>query len=432
MRLAIAAALLLSTAPSFAIDAVTYKGTLGGHDIVVELADPGNGDPVGRYSYMSQGGDIPLNALEEVDGYIGLLEEAPCTETTCVSDDNGVITNKPIGAVWILQYAADGSLGGNWQAEGKQSKTLDVTLTEIGRRTLPEGTEITPYGLYDSTQQLTYSGGTTFTPEAAPYDFAKMDVLLEEGPVEMLEGSSFRYVTDPRSKFAFPRIVAFADGSSTDAANAALAAEHAQINYFAFDCLSMVYGGFGGRGDMLDMGYGTLGDFDYESVTMAYLSPTLVGWTEGGSTWCGGAHPNNHFDSYIIDAKTGAPFAMGLVFKDWTATTNYDDYDADVDQAAALANPGRYGWQAGQPLIDYVIANRVVSDDESYETECGIDELIASNLGMRFAPDDTVVFSLVGLPHVIFACGDDLVTVKLADIPQFLAPTAKDYFPALN
>ena len=431
MRLALAALFVLAAMPAFAIDAITYKGTIGGHDVVVELADPGNGDPVGRYSYLSKGGDIPLNALEEVDGYIGLLEEAPCTETTCVSNDYGTVSDKPIGGVWILQYGTDGSLAGTWQAEGK-TKTLDVSLTEIGRRTLPADTEISPYGLYDSMQMLTYPGTSGFTAAVAPYEFAKMDVPLAEGPVLSLDGSTYRYVTDPRTKFPFPRIVSFADDSSTEAANAALAARHARINSYAFDCLGMVYGGFGGRGDMLGMGAGTLGDFDYENIEVSYLSPTLVGWTEGGSTFCLGAYPNNHYDSYLIDARTGADFAMGLVFKDWTATRNYIDYDAPVDQAAALADPNNYGWEAGQPLIDYVRADRVPSGDESYETECGIDELIGTNLGMRFAPGDEVIFSLVGLPHVIFACGDDLLTVKLADIPQLLAPTARDYFPELG
>ena len=430
MRFALAAAFLLAASPSFALDAITYRGTLGGNDIVVELTDPAAGDPVGRYSYMSQGGDIPLNALEEVDGYIGLLEEAPCTETTCVMDDDSVISDTPIGAVWILQASPDGTLTGTWREEGKTSKTLQIALTEIGRRTLPENIELSPYGLYNSAQALSYPDSVSFAATTVPYEFAKMDVALQEGPVETLAGSSYRYVIDPRSKFPFPRIVSLADGSSPDAANAALANQHAQINYYAFDCLAMVYGGFGGRGDMLGMGAGTLGDFEYESITVAYLSPTLMGWTEGGSTFCQGAYPNNHYDSYIIDVKTGGTFAMGRVFKHWTAVTNYDDRDAPIDQAEALANPDRYGWEAGQPLIDYVIANRT-RRNEPNDGDCVIDELITTNLGMRFAPGDRVIFSLVGLPHVIFACGDDLLAVKLADIPELLTPEAKDYFPSL-
>ena len=432
MRLASIAAILLATIPAaHAVDAVTYRGTLGGLEIVLELTDGGSGAAVGRYSYLNKGGDIPLNTLDATSGAIALSEEAPCTETTCVSDDNGNITDKPVGAIWSLVEDQDGSLSGTWQADGKASKVLDIALTEIARRSLPEDAEISPYGLYDSIQTLAYPGAGGFTPQAAPYEFAKMDVTLQEGALETLDGSTYRYVTDPRTKFAFPRIVSFADGSAPDAANAALATRHAEINYYAFDCLSRIYGGFGGRGDMLGMGAGTLGDYDQEMVTLSYLSPTLVGWTEGGSTFCQGAYPNNHFDSYVIDAITGGSFALGRVFKDWTAVSNYADSEAPIVQAEALADPDNYGWQAGQPLIDFVIANRTPSDDAAYETECGINDLIASNLGMRFASGNQVIFSLVGLPHVIFACGDDLLTVKLADIPQLLTQEASTYFPTL-
>ena len=118
------------------------------------------------------------------------------------------------------------------------------------------------------------------------------------------------------------------------------------------------------------------------------------------------------------------------MFKDWIASNNLNDYNAAVDQAAARAAPQDYMWQAGQPLIDYVRANRSTSDAERDE-ECGIDELIGTHLGVRFESGDRVVFMLEDLPHVIFACSDDLLTVKLADIPQLLAPTAHHYFPAL-
>ena len=262
MRLALAV-MLLAVAPAVtnAADVVTYKGTLGEHDIVVELTERWDGPIVGRYSYLSQGADIPLNALDLGDDEFGLVEEAPCTETTCISQDDGSITNTPVGATWTMFFDLKGNLHGTWKGAGKTGKALEVNLREIGSRTLPEGTELTPFGLYDSAQSISYPGQAGFTPDALPYDFAKMDVPLTQGPVETIQGSTIRYVTDPRTRFAFPRIVSLADGSSADAANTVLARRHAQINSYAFDCLSLVYGGFGGRGDMVgkDMGAGTGG-----------------------------------------------------------------------------------------------------------------------------------------------------------------------------
>lgn len=430
MRLAVLAAILFTTTPVLALDAITYKGTLGRSDIIVELTDPAEGMMTGRYSYLRVGGDIPLHNRDGIDR-IELAEEAPCSETTCILDADGAVTEPPIGGLWSLDISADGSqLSGSWAPADKPGKTLDVTLTEIGRRTLPAGTEASPMGLADSSFMQIYANDAPFTAATFPYDFAKMDVALTEGPVQQLDGSSFRFVSDPRSVFAFPRIVALADGSSPETVNRALAERHATINLAAFSCLNTAYAGFSYSGYGISMDGGSLGDFDSENIALAYLSPTVLGWTESGSTWCGGAHPDNHFNSFIIDVRTGEELALGKVFKDWVATARIGDYEAVVDQAAALEAPELYTWAAGQSLIDYVLAN-YAPGDAGFAGECDMDELITTNLGLRFAPGDKVVFTLEGLPHVIHACTEDLLTVSLADIPQLLAPTASDYFPAL-
>lgn len=430
MRQLIATAILLTTTPALALDAITYKGTLGRSDIIVELTDPAEGMMTGRYSYMRVGGDIPLHNRDDIDRF-ELAEEAPCSETTCILDVDGFVVDSPIGGLWSLNSSADGSqLSGSWAPAGKQGKTLDVALSEIGRRTLPTDVEDGPMGLADSAFMQIYANDAPFTAATFPYDFAKMDVALTEGPVQELDGSSFRFVSDPRTVFAFPRIVALADGSSTEAANQALAERHATINLAAFSCLNTAYAGFSYSGYGISMDGGSLGDFDAENIALSYLSPTVLGWTESGSTWCGGAHPNNHFNSFVVDVRTGRELALGKVFKDWVATGKIDDYDAVVDQAAALEAPGQYSWAAGQGLIDYVLANYAPSD-AGFAEECGMDELITTNLGLRFAPGDKVVFTLEGLPHVIHACTEDLLTVGLADIPDLLAPTASAYFPSL-
>jgi hypothetical protein len=257
-----------------------------------------------------------------------------------------------------------------------------------------------------------------------------MDVTLTEGDIQTLDGSTFRYVSDPRSVFEFPRIVELADGSSPDAANRALAERHGIINLAAFSCLDKAYAGLSYSGYDVSMEGGSLGDYDGENIELVYLSPTLLGWTEAGSTYCGGAHPNNHFNSFFIDTRTGRELALGKVLKDWIATGKIDDYDATVDQAAALEAPEQYFWAAGQPLIDYVLA-RYTPSDPAFAEDCGIEELITTHLGLRFAPGDQVIFTLQDLPHAIVACTEDLLTVRLADIPDLLAPTAADYFPAL-
>lgn len=430
MRLAILAAALLATTPVFALEAVTYKGTLGGHDIVAELVAPAAGQLTGRYSYLAKGGDIPLDANGSVGTAISMLEEAPCTQTTCTENQYGDVV-PPTGGIWSVTLSGDGSLTGDWTPTDK-SKSLPITLTEIGRRTLPDAAEITPYGLRDSTFELFYGDGAIFAPHTAPYEFAKMEVVMAEGASETLEGSTFRYVTDPRTKFPFPRILSLSDGSSTQLANEALERRHTALSFFAFDCMAQVYAGFGANEYSLGLNEGTLGQYDEESVVLSYLSPTVLNWVESGSTYCTGAHPNNHSDTHIVDTRTGEPFALANIFKGWVATMKVGGADGEIDQAAARQAPQDYYWGADQELIDYVIAHRVSSGDEQFEDECGINDLIASNLALRFVPGDAVLFTLEGLPHVNFACSEDLLTAKLSDIPELLTPTAKDYFPSLQ
>jgi hypothetical protein len=430
VRFVVVAAFLIAATPAFALDAITYKGTLGRSEIIVELTDPAQSMMVGRYSYLQIGGDIPLHNLDGIVK-VELAEEAPCTEETCVADENNTIIDPPIGANWSLNFDANGAgLLGHWTQAGSTDKRMDVTLVEIGRRTLPPNTDLSPKGLADSAFIRIYAYGDPVTPALHPYEFAKMQVSPTEGAVQELDRSKFRFVSDPRTQFGFPRIVALADGSSLDAANLALASRHAAINVAAFSCLNTAYSGFSFSPYDISMTGGSLGDFDGESVAIGYLSPTVMGWTEAGSTWCGGAHPNNHFNSFIIDLKTGETLPLGKVFKHWTATSRVDDdglADEPIDQAAALTDPDGYFWHAGQPLIDYVLANY---KGEAVEG-CATEELIYTNLGVRFGPRDTAIFTLEDLPHAIFACTEDVLTVKLADIPELLAPTAKDYFPSL-
>jgi len=397
--------------------------------VVVELTEPADGAVVGRYSYLSKGVDIPLQARSSDNGEYVLAEEARCEPGLCTPNEDYVVPEPPIAGTWTLVPAEDGeTLAGTWESGGK---SLPISLERRGSRPLPDGVEVSPMGLHDSVLTQLMQSNTSFAPETSPYDFLKMDVALEEGPIEELEGSRFRYVTDPRTKFKFPRVVSLSDGSDIGPANGALARGHARLNYFALDCASQAYAGFGGNDSMLEMGAGTLGDFEYETVTLTYLSPRVMTWIEGGSTFCANAHPNNHADTTMVDVRTGQPLALGRILKDWEPTKSMIDYEPPADREAALERPGDYFWTAGQPLIDYAIAHREPSSDAAFEAECGVDALIASNLAFRFEPGDLLVFTLEGLPHVNYACTQDLVTVPLAEIPELLAPEAADYFPGL-
>jgi len=399
MRYAAAVLVLaLSATPAFA-DAVTYRGMLGKLPIVVELADPASPAELGfgRYAYMSKGIDIPLDPLEADAGTLAFVEQLPCTDETCTRTDDGSPIEGPIGATWQLTPDGD-RLTGTW-VDG--DTTLPVTLTRIGKRRIDPQAAHTAGDLADVNISF-LSGESRMSPETDPYDWAKLQVAPKVGAETDWDGMRFQYVSDPRVGLAYPRIIKAGD-TDLGPANAYLEAQQAAMNADALNCKAKVYAGMGFMG--VDFG-GTLGGWDEEQVTVTYLSAHVLGWTESGSLWCGGAYPENHANYYALDTAAGEPLQLGQIFRDWT------DHPS-------------------KELVDFIKANREHDSDADWEAECGIDELIGEYLAVRFEQDDRVTFALSGLPHVIAACGMDLYSASLTDLVPYLASSAENYFPAL-
>lgn len=400
MRYAAAVIMLaVSATPAFA-DAVTYKGTLGKLPIVVELADPASDAELGfgRYAYMSKGIDIPLDPLDAEPGTLAFVEQAPCTEETCTPTDDGtLIKDGPIGAAWELRADGD-KLTGTW-VDG--DKSLPIALTRIGSREIPDGMISTAGELADVTYSFLYDT-LRLTEETDPYDFAKMQVDQQVSGETDWDGMRFHYLTDPRVGLAYPRIVKAGDAPLFEA-NAYLESRQFAMNADALNCKAKVYAGMGWMGENFG---GTLGGWDEEQVTVTYLSPTVLAWTESGSLWCGGAYPENHINYHVLDMATGEPLELGLIFEGWTG----------LPPAS---------------LVDFIRQNREHDSDAAWEAECGIDNLIADYLAVEFKQDGTVTFALSGLPHVIGACGTDLLSAPITDLVPYLASSAENYFPAV-
>jgi hypothetical protein len=400
MRYAAAVLVLaLSATPAFA-DAVTYKGTLGKLSIIVELADPASSAELGfgRYAYMSKGIDIPLDPLDAEPGTLAFVEQLPCTEKTCTTKEDGsLILDGPIGAAWELKADGDG-LTGTW-VDG--DKSLPVKLTRVGSRPIDPQAVHTAGDLADVNIGFLFGEGR-MTEENDPYDYAKMQVDQMVSEETDWDGIRFQYLTDPRVGLAYPRIVKAGETPLFDA-NAYLESRQFAMNADALNCKAKLYAGMGYMG--MDFG-GTLGGWDEETVTVTYLSPTVLAWTEAGSLWCGGAYPENHLNYYALDLATGEPLELGQIFEGW-----------------ASAPPAN--------LVEFIKQNREHDSDADWEAECGIDDLVADYLAVEFKQDGTVTFALSGLPHAINACGVDLYTAPLTELVPYLASSAENYFPAL-
>jgi hypothetical protein len=380
-------------------DPTTYVGKLGKADIAVEFTeDPSVASkPVAaRYFYLSQGIDIPLQPKSQGKGNLELAEEEACGTEKC-----GDGRAAPTAAVWRLASKDGGkTLTGTWNAK----KSLPVSLTRMASRPQPRDFPETPLGLYDFSDETFYPDGTAITKQNSPYDYIRLDVPVRQGKKQGWPGAYYNYVSDPRTVFEMPRLVELADGVAIEPANKLLQERQWQQSRAALSCAALRYRGFHEDAPLDTMDDGTLGGYDETTSEVTYLSPSLMSWTESGSVFCGGAHPTNYTERYNMDVRRGTLIGLSDIFSD------------TVDG------------KPGPSLVTFVREKRERPSDKTqidFEAECGTDDLISDYLTVYFRRDESghrIVFGLSGLPHVINACGDDLMSMPVAEAKHLLKP----------
>jgi hypothetical protein len=413
LRTSLAALAIAVASPALA-DAATYWGKLGSTDIVIELSSEfGDADEatVGRYLYAKKGIDIPLHVIEATAEKLVLYEELPCTRELCepAFEASGPLPEELKGAVWTLSSEDGDTLKGTWV--GKQgAKPIAIDMTLVGTRPFEPTEDMQPHQLAGLPFDIV-DGKEGLNSSNYPYDFLKA-TTGEQAITEVMQmgGVSYIEVTDQRVKFPFPQLVDTGDFDQRDA-NQRLFTRQSVMIIAGLDCEAQAsYFGMGWSPGA-EMSLGSYAGYPDETVAVRYLSPTVMSWSESGSLYCGGAYPENHTYLTNIDMKTGQDLDLSKIFAD--------------------SKMGEYRWEPGQSLIDLAIARRS-KDEYAFGEECGIDELIATNLAVTFKEGDIAVFTLQGLPHVIQACQDDIFEAPLAELKAYLAPTATEFFPSLG
>lgn len=426
MRLTLIALLAATTATSALADAITYKGTLGTLPIIVEFSsNPAEPDElfVGRYAYMNKGIDIPLDVVDFEPGRFSLAEELPCDETSCNNTADDTPPAPRLGAKWHLETAGT-RLTGTWAGNGK---TLPISLEAVGSRSFEYDPPLTAdslasvyYGFFASDARL--------TAETDPYDWAKLEVPLEYSAKTTWGDSAFHYATDPRTKFPYPRVIRAGD-TDVSLTNAHLRSNHFAMSADALNCPAHAYLGLGWD-PISAHSIDTLAGYEDETVTVSYLSPRVMTWVEAGSLWCGGAYPENHARYYNLDVATGEFLDLSRIFKGWVFNQGAE---ITADQEEASHDPLDYRWGPDAALAAFIRTHRTTTEaDAEWEKECGIDDVIATNLRISFEQGDIVQFRVGDLPHVAGACEGTVYTAPITELRELLAPQAADYFPVLR
>ncbi|UVK40673.1 hypothetical protein LHFGNBLO_002164 [Mesorhizobium sp. AR10] len=397
-------AALLGLSTAALAEPVTYAGKIGQTDIVVEFTgDPSapDGPLAGRYFYRSKGVDIPLQARPLKGRRFELAEEEACGAEKC-----GEGQAAPVAAIWRLASADKGkTLEGTWIGK----KTRPLKLTRIAAREQTEPPASSPLDLHDFTD-IKFSGDDApITMEASPYDYLRLDFAPRTlapriGEKTGWPDASFSYVVDPRTRFAMPRIVELSGDTSAEAANALLHNRHRHASLGALSCAALRYAGFHENGPIDTMDDGSLGGYEDSTSEVTSLTPQLMSWRESGSLFCGGAHPTNYSEAYVMDVRRGVLLGLQDIFSD------------TVDG------------KPGPSLIAFIAERRKKPTDQTqidFEAECGTNDLVDDYLAASLKRDgdkQLLVFRLQGLPHAIQACGDDVLELPVSEAQDLFKP----------
>ncbi|ESQ78019.1 hypothetical protein [Asticcacaulis sp. YBE204] len=395
MRRLIAVLLTVYAFPA-AADTVTqtvYEGTLGKSPIVLEVRSATVGGKTltgGRYYYTKYRGLIPLEGRGN-----GLMDERPyCEDPQC-----------PVTGTFSLKASATG-LTGTWTAKGK-SAAVPVTLKKVAARNVASTIAIR------TVEDLSVVDTVLESPDVPvgddPFRSRRLNQDNVYGPETVVGPIAYRTVTDKATGVHYLSLTRHPDAAAMKKVNATLDIERYFRLEGALDCLSMK----GGNGQ------GTTGGYDETTEKVVYLTPTLMAVEDAGSTYCGGAHPNNYWVIHTYDLRQGGELDFDRVLKLFNTPAGWKDGDersetAEYKALQAKLNP-KSPWFAAD-----VDRECLGEDVESY----------GGGYSFSFGAKGLVV-SRTDLPHALGACMGVYYVVPYAELKSLWRPEAKAYFPNL-
>ncbi|MDC7683902.1 hypothetical protein PQU92_11490 [Asticcacaulis sp. BYS171W] len=396
MRRLIAVLLSVYAFPA-AADTITqtvYEGTLGKNPIVMEVRSAtvdGKTLYAGQYYYTKYRGLIPLEAI--ADGL--MLGERPyCEEAQCPF--TGTFTLTPTSA----------GLSGQWRASGKRT-SVDVALKKVATHAIVSPNPVREAGDLMVVDTVMEAPGKPVADD--PFRFRRLNQDNLYGPETVAGPVAYRTVTDKATGVHYLNLTRHPDAAVMKKVNATLDIERYFRLEGALDCLSMK--GFTGAG--------TTGGYDETTEKVVYITPTLMAVEDSGSTYCGGAHPNNYWVIHTYDLRQGGELDFDRVLKLYNRPVGWKDGDdlpetAEYKALQAKLNP-KSPWFAAD-----------------VDPECLGEDVDSYGGGYSFSFNAKgLVVSRTDLPHALGACMGVYYVVPYAELKALWRPEAKAYFPNL-
>ncbi|MDR0217232.1 MAG: hypothetical protein LBJ15_24940 [Comamonas sp.] len=375
-----------------------YRGTLGGSQVVMELGQPqADGVREGRYFYLRHGVDIPLKgqlkALAEAQLLTPELMEALGNDTPLFTDA------KQRAVLWSLEQQGD-SLSGEW-VDGVHGKKLPLSLRHIAHydpeKIAPKGVEAVTLAIVQGSGSGV-SGDVVISEQTTPYDYLRVaKQALEQGKeVVIAKDLAWRPVRDARTKFWYPRLSRHPDAKILAQTNAMLEQRHWGMSLAALGCRASIYLNYGPAA-------GSLGNYENEEIKVTYLSRALMSGVESGSTDCGGAHPNNHYDPFVLDLLRGGYMDFTRLLKG----AKYGEYKLEYSDRFSR-------------FLDKAV--RKHSEDDK---ECT--DLLPQYMALMFDKPDKMSFVISGIGHAMGVCLGSGVSVPFKELKPYIKPGAERY-----
>lgn len=350
------AALALVAVPASAEEAAKtgriWKGTLGETAITACFAEEHHRD--GLYYADATLEPLRLVEIEEVDPPV-FTEMAGRTDKT--------------GAVWAMQDSTGDHVAGEWR-KGDETLPIRLKATPVA---IPE------YGSACETAAFLdpLLAGGTYTAGPATFDGTAYTQSEYQGPDRMGLGDY---------TFTSLAIEPVRPGDAAINRTLAAALPDSTAGHMIGQCVGLSLGsGIGGSAE--------------ELLAPILIAPRWISIRHSGTGYCGGAHPN-HFSGFAVyDRDSGAEVDPSSWFKP-DALTVYD-FEAELDPKPAK-----------RPIagLSDALAKSLLArwPERGADDECGMPELLGRSSWVIGLTRKGPVF-VPQLPHVIFACTEEVV-----------------------
>ncbi len=213
---------------------------------------------------------------------------------------------------------------------------------------------------------------------------------------------------DKFTKVSMPIITRHPNKNAMNAANAWLQDLHYNSVLSALECYSYDTGEYGGGG--------TFGSEEETKNEIKYITKNMFVLNSAGSTYCGGAHPNNFIYNNIWDFTLNQEMDLSKYFDLFQPKQKNEDakYNAKYRKLVSRLKP-KSKYLINGTIIDKETIEECFSDDYPVEYS-----LSFNAKGM--------VFSISDVPHVMGGCMGDYYVIPYKELVPYMTKQGKSFF----